>query len=93
MRSFVLDTNILVAYFKADRTILKKISEENRLDEDDAFIMISSISKGEILSIALQNNWGERKVETLNSLLTQFIIIDVTGDNEVLLNSYAQIDA
>jgi tRNA(fMet)-specific endonuclease VapC len=45
------------------------------------------------LSIALQNNWGERKVEALKKLLTQFIIIDVTGENEELLNAYAEIDA
>lgn len=56
MRSFILDTNILMAYLKAD-PLFSKVSEDNKLHEDDVFIMISSVTKGEIL--ALQNKWGK----------------------------------
>ena len=93
MRNFILDTNILMAYLKADTMLFNKVSEDNNLNDEDAFIMISSITKGEILSLALQNNWGERKVSVLTKLLNEFVIIDVGGNNDLLLNAYAEIDA
>lgn len=93
MRNFIVDTNILMAYLKADNSLFRKVSEENDLDADDAFIMISAISKGEIQSIAMQNSWGERKTEILNKLLNQIVIIDMAGANEMLMNAYAEIDA
>ena len=93
MRNFLVDTNILMAYLKADNRLFTKVSDENRLDADDAFIMISSISKGEIQSIAMQNGWGQRKIDILNKLLNQIVIIDIAGGNESLMNAYAEIDA
>lgn len=93
MRNFILDTNILMAYLKADTMLFNKVSEDNNLNDEDTFIMISSITKGEMLSLALQNNWGERKVSVLTKLLNEFIIIDVGGSNDLLLNAYAEIDA
>ncbi len=93
MRTFLLDTNILMAYLKADNRIFNKVSEENNLNADDAFIIISSVSKGEILSIAMQNNWGDRKTGMLTALLNQLVIIDISGTNDRLLNAYAEIDA
>jgi predicted nucleic acid-binding protein len=93
MRNFILDTNILMAYLKADTKLFNQVSVDNNLDEEDAFIMISSITKGEILSLALQNKWGERKVSILTKLLNEFIIIDIAGNDDNLLNAYAEIDA
>lgn len=61
MRNFILDTNILMAYLKADTMLFNKVSEDNNLNDEDAFVMISSITKGEMLSLALQNNWGREK--------------------------------
>ena len=93
MRNFILDTNILMAYLKADKKLFINISEDNKLNDEDAFIMISSITKGEILSLALQNNWGETKVTILTKLLNEFVIIDIGGNNDLLMNAYAEIDA
>jgi tRNA(fMet)-specific endonuclease VapC len=92
MRNFILDTNILIAYLKAN-PLFTKVSEDNNLNDEDAFIMISSISKGELLSLAMQNNWGERRVNILNKLLSEVVIIDVAGNDDNLLNAYAEIDA
>ena len=80
MRKFILDTNILMAYLKAEGKLFKKISEDNNLNDDDAFIMISSITKGEMLSLALQKNlkvqqnqWGKTTcgLQLLHLLQTQ----------------------
>ncbi|MCC6600948.1 MAG: PIN domain-containing protein [Crocinitomicaceae bacterium] len=93
MRNFILDTNILMAYLKANKKLFNKVSEDNNLNDEDAFIMISAISKGELLSIAMQNGWGERKGSSLNKLLNEIVIIDVAGNDDNLLNAYAEIDA
>lgn len=93
MRAFILDTNILMAYLKANNRLYTKVSEENKLNDDDALIMISAITKGEIRSLAMQNRLGERRLETLNKLLNLLITIDVSGNNEILLNAYAEIDS
>jgi tRNA(fMet)-specific endonuclease VapC len=92
MRNFILDTNIIIAYLKGN-PLFTKVSEDNNLNEEDAFIMISSISKGELLSLAMQNSWGERRVNRLKQLLNEIVIIDVAGNDELLLNAYAEIDA
>ena len=85
MRNFILDTNILMAYLKTETKLFNKVSEDNNLNDEDAFIMISSITKGEMLSLALQNNWGERKVSVLTKLLNEFVIIDVGGSNDLCI--------
>jgi len=93
MRAFILDTNILMAYLKANNNLYTKVSNENRLNDEDAFIMISAITKGEIQSLAMQNKWGERKLETLNKLLNLLITVDVSGNDQILMNAYAEIDS
>jgi len=92
MRNFILDTNILMAFFKAE-SLYTKVTEDNNLNDDDVIVMISSITKGEILSIAFQNKWGDRRVAKLIELLNEIFIIDINGNDEKLLNAYAEIDA
>ena len=55
--------------------------------------MISAITKGEIQSLAMQNKWVERKLETLNKLLNLVITIDISGKDQLLMNAYAEIDS
>jgi predicted nucleic acid-binding protein len=93
MRYFLLDTNILIAYLKADNHLYTTVSQDNQLDKEDAIIMISVITKAEIRSLALQNNWGGQKIATLKNLLNSLIVIDVNAANDILLNAYAEIDA
>lgn len=93
MRAFILDTNILMAYLKANNKLYTLVSENNKLNDEDALIMISAITKGEIQSLAMQNKWGERRLEQLNKLLNLLITIDISGNNQLLLNAYAEIDS
>ena len=93
MRAFILDTNILMAYLKANNKLYTLVSEDNKLNDEDALIMISAITKGEIQSLAMQNKWVERKLEQLNKLLNLLITVDVSGNNQLLLNAYAEIDS
>ena len=93
MRNFVLDTNLVLAFQKTNQNLIDKVVSENDLNGSDAYLIISAITKGELLSIALQNNWGEAKRQRLSQILESMIILDVGGDNEILLNAYAEIDA
>lgn len=61
MRNFVLDTNFVLAFQKANQDLIEKVISENNLNDPDANLMISAITKGELFSIALQNNWGATK--------------------------------
>lgn len=53
--------------------------------------MISVVTIGEIRSIALQNNWGEKRIAYVEDFLKEFIVIDVRYND--LLNAYTEIDA
>lgn len=93
MRYFVLDTNLVLAFLKNNPALIDQVVAENDLDAADAILMISAITKGELLSIALQNNWGDNKRQSLNQLLDSFIILDIGANDDALLNAYAEIDA
>ena len=64
---------------------------QEKTQEDNPFLMISIVTKAEILSIAKQRKWGLRKITTLNGLLDELLIIPI--DNEELIEAYVEIDA
>jgi len=49
------------------------------------------VTIGEIRSIALQNNWGAKRIEFVEQFLKEFVVIDVRYND--LINTYAEIDA
>ena len=53
-------------------------------------VFISVVSIGELKSIALQNNWGAKKWQVINTLLNEVVIVEI---NENLADTYAEIDA
>jgi predicted nucleic acid-binding protein len=89
MRYF-LDTNILLHYLRASQ-LSKHIDENyNPLSiENDAIISIVSV--GELRSIARMNHWGDRKLEQLDELIAELIVVDI--NTEDVVERYAEIDA
>ena len=57
---YLLDTNILI-YLIRENPIVKTELSNLGIFEPENTVSISIASFGEILSFALQNNWGERK--------------------------------
>jgi tRNA(fMet)-specific endonuclease VapC len=53
-------------------------------------VFISVVTVGKSRSIALQNNWGQKKLELLEVLLEEMLVVEI---NEGLIETYAQIDA
>lgn len=92
MRRYVLDTNILVHYVR-ESNLYKRIESEENLTETDCVILVSVVTQAEITSFGIQNNWGIKKLQTLQVLLSKVIVIDISsGDNE-MLRAYAEMDA
>jgi len=84
--NLLLDTNILIALAKS--TNFHALSKF--INPDNLRVCTSVINIGELKSIALQNNWGGRKFQSLDEVLADVIVIDV---NQNLAQIYAEIDA
>ncbi len=92
MNRFLLDTNILLACLRGHELYLQ-IEKEHSLAGRDAAILISVVTKAEMMSLAKQNHWGEKKVRQLDSLLAKIIVIDINEADQVMMDAYATIDA
>lgn len=83
----LLDTNILVLAVR-ESPIWNKIEAKFEIKFCDAYISI--VSQAEILSLANQFDWGERKVEKLHEILAELNIINI--DAMQIVNAYIDID-
>lgn len=88
--NFVLDTNILLGYFREEPTILKKL-EKIDLFSDDNFLFISIVSSAELMSLAKQRHWSEAKFKKMLDLLDDFLVVPI--DTKQILAIYSDIDA
>jgi tRNA(fMet)-specific endonuclease VapC len=88
--TYVLDTGLLLGHIRgagyadhAERTYA--------LSQPPNVSLVSVVSKGEIYSLAIQFNWGERKKLELDSLLRRIPVVDINTDR--IIQCYAEIDA
>ena len=88
MRNYLLDTNILLYYLRQDH-LWDKI--QNRFDLKNGVNAISIINIGELWSIALRNQWGERRFKQLENISNEFTVIDL--NIESVIKRYGEIDA
>ena len=56
-------------------------------------MIISVVTKAELLSLGIQNGWGEKKLSTLEKLLNKMYIIDINESDNNLIEAYSKIDA
>ncbi len=84
--NLLLDTNILIYFAKhrAPQLLMERINPNGQK------VFVSIVSIAELKSIALKNNWGLRKWQTIISLLDEIIVVEI---NENLADTYAEIDA
>lgn len=92
MNRYLLDTNIALAYLRG-APIYQQIEADHHLSAPEAIILISVVTQAELLSIGVQNKWGEKKMNILAELLHKIIIIDINEADSKLMKAYAQIDA
>lgn len=90
MKTFIIDTNILVGIIRGSdyaSYVIKKFD----LFNPENICLISIVSHAEINSFALKRNWGEEKIKIMNDLLNK--IPEVKIDSYNLINAFAEIDS
>ncbi len=93
MNRFILDTNICLAYVRGQSEIYQAVEQKLHLQNSDTLVIISVVTKAEIISLGLKNNWGERRLRELEKLLNKMYIIDINESDKELLEAYATIDS
>jgi tRNA(fMet)-specific endonuclease VapC len=86
--SYLLDTNILVAYIRAG-ALGAYIEAKFALKASPYKPLISIVSVGEILALVRKFGWDNKKVATMRSLLRELIWIDINDDQ--VLEVYAEL--
>lgn len=69
--NYILDTNILVIYVRANE-VARNLEKDLDLFAQENNLVISAVTISEIRSLAIQNKWGNRKVDRLNQILEGF---------------------
>lgn len=83
--SYLLDTNILVAYIRAG-PLGEYIEETYRLRSCPYKPLICVVTVGEVFALARKWDWGTGKTTELKHLLRELIWVDV--NNEKVLEAY-----
>jgi predicted nucleic acid-binding protein len=92
MRNLVIDTCVLIHIVRDTVTGNNCIDTISKLDEEPN-IIISVVTKAEMESFALQNQWGVKKIEKLEKLLENITVIDINHSDISLISQYSQVDA
>lgn len=88
--NYLFDTNILVHYVR--KSLLKsKIEAEFSPASPQNTVLVCVVSLGEIQSLAIQNNWGEKRMDVLREILKEYLIADINSAD--VIQRYAEIDA
>ena len=87
---YLLDTNILVHFVRAD-AVWDRIRERYGLLAADPRPILSVVTAGELRSLAIQNRWGERKLDQMAFALVHFDQIPILQGE--LIAAYAVIDS
>src|SRR5690606_31882598 len=88
----VIDTCVFIHIVRETATGKKCLEELEKYDEA-ANIIVSVVTKAELESFIAQNNWGKSKIEKLNKILQEITFIDISTADQLLIDSYTEIDA
>lgn len=86
----LLDTNILLYYLRDERNIIAYIDHNYKIFANGNVPIISIVSIGELKSLALRNNWGNHRLNYLETFLSQFLKADINAVE--IFEKYAEID-
>lgn len=92
MKNIVIDTCVFI-HIVRDTATGKKCLEELEKYDDAANVIVSVATKAELESFIAQNNWGKAKIERLNKILEEITYIDISNADQMLIDSYTEIDA
>ena len=90
MKTFIIDTNILVGIIRGSDYASYVIKKFDLFNPENIYL-ISIVSHAEINSFALKRNWGEEKVKAMKDLLNKIPYVKIDSYN--LINAFAEIDS
>lgn len=90
MSIYILDTGILVGYIRG-APYAEYVEAKYSVSQPPNIAIISVVTVGEIMSLALQLGWGEQKREVIKNLLGVFPAVDINDDK--IIERYAEIEA
>ena len=88
MKNYLLDTNLLLYLLRKDARWFK-IEDKFSLHQTNNFVSI--ISMAELWSIGLRNQWGDNRLNQIETLTQDFTFIDL--NIESIVKRYGEIDA
>lgn len=86
---YLLDTNILVHLIRGN-AIGKEIETNFGLADSLSRCLISVVTVGEMYSLARRWGWGQKKLDQLQTLLSQLVWIDINHPD--ILETYAELE-
>lgn len=86
---YLLDTNVLIQLIRWNQ-LGKRIDATYDLQAGLSRNMICAVTVGEIRSLGLKLGWGEKKLDTMQSLLDELVWVDISRPE--VLQAYAEID-
>jgi tRNA(fMet)-specific endonuclease VapC len=92
MKNIVIDTCVFINIVRdndAGKNCLKAIEEF----DENVNVIVSVVTKAELFSLIIQNNWGKPKLDKLSEILNNVTFIDIANADKDLIESYKQIDA
>ncbi|MCP1382210.1 type II toxin-antitoxin system VapC family toxin [Runella salmonicolor] len=92
MKNIVIDTCVFIHIIR-DTITGKKCLDKIEKYDTAANVIISVVTKAELESFIAQNNWGKPKIEKLNKILEAITYIDISNADQLLLESYTEIDS
>lgn len=87
---FLWDTSLLIHKIRKSHSFEEWNNQYNFFDSGNRNFL-SIVSVGEIFSIALQRDWGDKKMEVLQKSMDQFSPLPISKRN--IIETYSQIDA
>lgn len=92
MKNIIIDTCVFIHIVRETATGKNCLEELEKYDEAPN-IIVSVVTKAELESFIAQNNWGKYKIEKLNNILQEITYIDISNADQLLIDSYTEIDA
>jgi len=89
MRRVILDSNLWL-YILKGVDLPQLIIDNEEIIIQDSFVLLPAAVKAEILSLAKQREFGEKKLKELNDKFNTCFLIH---SNDQILDSYVEIDA
>lgn len=86
---YLLDTNVLLALLRG-KELGEFVTRTYRLREVLRRPLISIVSHGELLAMAKRQNWSQKRMESLNSILDSMVTLDLNDPS--ILEGYVAVD-